>query len=60
MLSTLGGLNLLEDDFAWITAELKAVASEFSGNRLVSMLEGGYDLPALGRSPLAHVNEVLK
>jgi len=56
----LGGLELLEKDFAWITAELKAVADEFSNGRLVSMLEGGYDLPALGRSAVAHVTELLK
>jgi len=56
----LGGLELLEKDFAWITAELKAVADEFSNARLVSMLEGGYDLPALGRSAVAHVTELLK
>jgi len=56
----LAGLNLLEEDFAWITAELKAVADESSNGRLVSMLEGGYDLPALGRSASAHVKELLK
>ena len=56
----LAGLDLLEEDFAWITKELKAVADEFSNGRLVSMLEGGYDLPALGRSASAHVKELLK
>ena len=56
----LGGLNLLEEDFAWITAELKTIANEFSDGRIVSMLEGGYDLPALGRSAAAHVAELLR
>jgi len=56
----LGGLNLLEADFAWITAELKAVANESANGRLVSMLEGGYNLAALGRSAAAHVEELLK
>ncbi len=51
----LGGLNLLEDDFAWITSELKVIAAEHAGGRIVSMLEGGYNLDALGRSAAAHV-----
>jgi len=56
----LGGLNLVEEDFAWITSELRAIADEYSGGRIVSMLEGGYNLAALGRSAVAHVNELLK
>ncbi len=55
----LGGLNLLEEDFVWITSELKAIAKEFSNGRIVSMLEGGYNLAALGRSAAAHVGELL-
>ncbi len=51
----LGGLNLLEEDFAWITTELKTIADDHSGGRIVSVLEGGYNLAALGRSALAHV-----
>ena len=56
----LAGLNLLEEDFAWITAELKTIADEFSSGRVVSMLEGGYNLAALGRSAAAHVGELIK
>lgn len=56
----LAGLNLLEEDFVWITSELKSVAADFSEGRIVSMLEGGYDLPALGRSAAAHVKELLR
>ncbi len=56
----LAGLNLLEEDFAWITAELKSIADEFSSGRVVSMLEGGYNLAALGRSATAHVKELMK
>lgn len=55
----LGGLNFLEADFAWVTRELMAVAAEFSDRRVVSMLEGGYNLGALGRSAAVHVKELL-
>jgi acetoin utilization deacetylase AcuC-like enzyme len=51
----LGGLNLVEDDYAWMTRELMEVAAEHSEGRIVSMLEGGYNLDALGRSAVAHV-----
>jgi acetoin utilization deacetylase AcuC-like enzyme len=52
----LAGLNLLEEDFAWITAEVMAIAGRCAGGRVVSTLEGGYDLEALGRSVVAHVS----
>ena len=51
----LAGLALVEDDFAWVTQMLAGVAARHAGGRLVSMLEGGYDLPSLGRSAAAHV-----
>jgi acetoin utilization deacetylase AcuC-like enzyme len=51
----LGGLALVEDDYAWLTRELMAVAEQHAQKRVVSMLEGGYHLPALGRSVVAHV-----
>jgi acetoin utilization deacetylase AcuC-like enzyme len=51
----LGGMALDEDDYAWITRELMAVADKHADQRIVSMLEGGYNLNALGRSALAHV-----
>ncbi len=51
----LGGLNLVEDDYAWITRALCALADRHAQGRLVSVLEGGYDLGALGRSAVAHV-----
>lgn len=51
----IGGLNLLEDDYAWITHELCALADRHARGRVVSVLEGGYDLGALGRSAVAHV-----
>ena len=51
----LANLALHEDDFAWITRELARIADAHGGGRLVSCLEGGYDLPSLGRSVRAHV-----
>jgi acetoin utilization deacetylase AcuC-like enzyme len=43
------------DDFAWLTRELRAIADRHAGGRLVSMLEGGYDLEALRECSVAHV-----
>lgn len=51
----LGNLQLREEDFAWVTRKLMAVASRRCGDRVVSLLEGGYDLEGLGRSAAAHV-----
>jgi acetoin utilization deacetylase AcuC-like enzyme len=51
----LGGLALVEEDYEWMTRELLAVARQHSDNRIVSMLEGGYNFAALGRSAVAHV-----
>jgi acetoin utilization deacetylase AcuC-like enzyme len=51
----LGGLALVEDDYAWMTRELMKVAGQHADGRIVSMLEGGYNLSALGRSAVAHV-----
>ncbi len=51
----LGGLALVEDDYAWMTRELMKVAAQHADGRIVSMLEGGYNLCALGRSAVAHV-----
>ena len=51
----LAGLMLTEDDFAWVTRELVGVAGRHAGGRLVSVLEGGYDPPALARSVVAHL-----
>lgn len=42
-------------DFAWITTELRTLADRHAGGRLVSVLEGGYDLQALRESSVAHV-----
>ena len=51
----LGGMALVEADYEWITRDLMALAARHSQKRIVSMLEGGYNLSALGRSAVAHV-----
>ena len=51
----LGQLNLNEQDFAWITERIKNVAKRHAKGRIVSSLEGGYNLSALGRSVEAHL-----
>ncbi len=51
----LAGLNLSEPDYVWVTKELMDVAQNACEGRIVSTLEGGYDLGALARSTSAHV-----
>jgi acetoin utilization deacetylase AcuC-like enzyme len=51
----LASLNLVEGDYAWVTRQIMQVASVWAGDRIISTLEGGYDLRALGRSVAAHV-----
>lgn len=55
----LANLNWTEDDFAWLTQRICDLADDHCAGRVVSALEGGYDLPALAASAAAHVN-VLK
>ena len=51
----LGQLGLVEADYEWITRRLKDLADRHCGGRIVSCLEGGYALSALGRSVVAHI-----
>ncbi|RYF14754.1 MAG: histone deacetylase family protein [Comamonadaceae bacterium] len=51
----LGQLGLVEADYAWITQQIRALARKHAKGRIVSCLEGGYNLDALGRSVEAHV-----
>jgi acetoin utilization deacetylase AcuC-like enzyme len=51
----MGSLGLLEGDYAWVTQQLKDLAAVSASKRIVSILEGGYALSALGRSVSAHV-----
>ncbi len=54
----IGGMGLVEDDYAWITRQIMSVARDHAGGRIVSCLEGGYNLSALGRSVVAHLKEL--
>jgi acetoin utilization deacetylase AcuC-like enzyme len=54
-LDPLGHLNLVEADYSWATHRLMAVADKSCKGRVVSLLEGGYDLDGLSRSVAAHV-----
>jgi acetoin utilization deacetylase AcuC-like enzyme len=56
---TMAGLNLVESDYAWVTRRLVAQAERSAGGRIVSSLEGGYDLHALARSVEAHLKAFL-
>jgi len=56
----LAEINLTEDDFDWATGQLMQRAARHSGNRLVSLLEGGYDLQGLAFSVAAHVGRLMK
>lgn len=55
----MGGLCLLEKDYAWVTGEIKNIADRHANGRIVSVLEGGYALSALGRSVVAHIKALL-
>jgi acetoin utilization deacetylase AcuC-like enzyme len=55
----LANLNLVEADYTWVTRKLMEVADQYANGRIVSMLEGGYDLDGLSRSAAAHVTELM-
>lgn len=55
----LAQLQLEADDYAWLTHELVAIAQRNAQGRMVSMLEGGYDLTALRESSVAHVGALI-
>jgi acetoin utilization deacetylase AcuC-like enzyme len=48
-------LRFADSDYAWVTAQVKAIADRHAGGRMVSLLEGGYSLSALGRSAVQHI-----
>ena len=56
----LGNLNLIEADFAWATRKLMEIARKHAHERVVSVLEGGYDLEGLSRSVAAHVTALME
>jgi acetoin utilization deacetylase AcuC-like enzyme len=56
----LANLQLVEPDFAWATAKIAEIADKHAGGRLVSMLEGGYNLAALAKSVGVHVGVLMQ
>lgn len=54
----MGGLALHETDYFWVTEALKKIANRYAKDRIVSSLEGGYNLHALGRSVMAHIKSL--
>src|SRR5262249_28484295 len=55
----LAELDLVDDDYRWITELIVSLANDHAQGRVVSVLEGGYDLDALARSVAAHVEALL-
>ncbi|MCF8149286.1 MAG: histone deacetylase family protein [Sulfuritalea sp.] len=51
----MASLGLVESDYAWVTEQIKQIAVESAGGRIVSLLEGGYSLSALARSVATHI-----
>ena len=56
----LANISLLDDDFVWITSQITDIADRYCDGRIVSMLEGGYALPALSRCATAHVRGLMR
>jgi acetoin utilization deacetylase AcuC-like enzyme len=56
----LANLNLVEADYAWVTKKLMEIADSSAKGRIVSLLEGGYDLQGLARSVAAHVTALMR
>jgi acetoin utilization deacetylase AcuC-like enzyme len=56
----LANLNLVEADFTWVTQKLMEIADQGAQGRVVSLLEGGYDLQGLARSAAAHVTALMR
>ncbi len=59
-LDPLGGLDLDQSDFAWATERLLELADRCCGGRLISLLEGGYDIDGLTESTAAHVAALMR
>lgn len=55
----LGSLRLVEEDFGWATAQIADIANKQCDGRIVSMLEGGYDLEGLAKSVAVHVKTLM-
>ena len=55
----MANFNLVEADYRWITEKLRNIAKKHCSGRIVSALEGGYNLSALGRSVAAHIDALI-
>jgi acetoin utilization deacetylase AcuC-like enzyme len=55
----MSGVSLTEADYRWVTEKIVEVAADHSEGKIVSTLEGGYDLSALGRSVEAHLRVLM-
>ena len=51
----MASLQFREEDYGWVTTVMRDVAGRYANSRMVSILEGGYALSALGRSVVAHI-----
>ncbi len=60
MRDPLANLNLTEADFGWVTRKIMEIADACAGGRIVSVLEGGYDLQGLAQSAAAHVTALMR
>jgi len=53
-------MHLINQDYAWITTFIKQVAKQHAQGRVVSLLEGGYHLPALGQAASTHISVMMQ
>ena len=60
MRDPLANLNLIEADYAWVTKKVMQIADQHAKGRIVSVLEGGYDLEGLAKSVAAHVGALMQ
>ena len=60
MRDPLANLNFLEADYTWVTHKLMELADRHANGRVVSVLEGGYDLEGLSKSVAAHVTALMR
>jgi len=56
----IGGLNLQESDYEWVTKKLSEISESFCNGKIISVLEGGYDVPALKGSVASHLTALAK
>jgi acetoin utilization deacetylase AcuC-like enzyme len=59
ILDDMSGLELFEADYGWVTEQLVALAGRHAGGRILSMLEGGYELGPLARSVVVHLKALM-